>query len=220
MALNENSFYYVNGFCGYCLVVTGCSSIAKVDQGHVGLMSDYPKSEMEEGVFIGLYHRAKSTQFYNRATKKSEFQPLSVSDKLYIESVAVNSTGATLISMVHDGVKVLDAYSAEAPSLIVYLDGLSTQGVVRFDFRPLINIPLKILTLGLSPAYYNIVADFEVAYEYNYKGDVFKKTYPVKVSYKHADGVFTYEKENSAREIVQNFITEAHHQFWIDYKNS
>lgn len=200
-------------------VVTGCSSIAKVDQSHVGLMADYPKSEMEEGVFIGLYHRTKNTQFYNRATKKREFQPLSASDKLYIESVAVNSTGATLISMVPDGIKVLDTYSPEVPSLIVYLDGLSTQGIVRLDFKPLMNIPLKILTLGLSPAYYNIVADFEVTYEYNYKGDIFKKTYPVKASYEHTDGVFTYQKENSAREIVQKYITETHHQFWIDYKS-
>lgn len=202
------------------LTITGCSSMAKVDQSHIGLMADYPESEMDKGVFIGLYHRTTNAQFYNRVSKKYEFQPLSTSDKLYIESVAINTTGGTLIDMVPKGIKVLNEYTNDAPSLIVYLDGISSQGVVRLDFRPLINFPLKIVTLGLSPAYYNIIADFEVTYEYNYKGDIFKKTYPVKASYAHADGVFTYEKENSAREIVQKYITETHHQFWNDYKNS
>lgn len=202
------------------IAVTGCSSNAKVDQSHAGLMADYPKAEMEDGVFIGLYHRTQSKKFYNYESKQYDFKPLHISDKLYIESVAVNPTGPTLIGMVPDGIQVLDKYSADSPTVVVYLDALSDQGVVRLDFRPSVNVPLKIITLGLSPAYYNIVADFEITYEYTHNGDVFKRTYPVNASYEHTEGVFNYEKENSAREIVQKYVTETHRKFWDDYKNS
>lgn len=201
----------------FSIVMSGCSSFAKV-KPYVGGVADMPISEMDSGIFIGLYYRNRHRDYLDRKTGVYNYKPLSLAERSYLESVATNSTGKSLIEMVPQGVKVLNAPENGKPDLIVYLDGLSTEGVINLGHRPALNIPMMIITLGFFPAHYYLNADFEITYEYSNKGSVYKKTYPIKKSYEHVQARLTFQKEKSSEEIIQKFVKQTHEQFWHDYK--
>lgn len=201
----------------FSIVMSGCSSFAKVIP-YAGGVADMPISEMGSGLFIGLYYRNKHRDYLDRKTGIYHYKPLGLADRSYLESVATNSTGRSLIDMVPQGVKVLDAPEKDKPDLIVYLDGLSTEGVINLGHRPALNIPMMIVTLGFFPAHYYLNADFEITYEYSNNGIVYKKTYPIKKTYEHVQARLTFQKEKSSEEIVQKFVRQTHEQFWNDYK--
>jgi len=202
----------------FSVIMSGCSSFAKVTP-YAGGAADMPRSEMDKGVFIGLYYRNKHRNYLNRKTGAYQYKPLGLSERSYLESIATNATGKSLIEMVPEGIKVLDAPEKGKPDLIVYLDGQSTQGVMNLGTRPALNIPLMIVTLGFFPAHYYLNADFEITYEYSNNGVIYKKTYPIKKTYEHVQARLTFQKEKSSEEIVQKFVRQTHEQFWKDYKN-